>query len=179
VLAGAGAENAGVRSDQHLALIGSRNWEPDSAREAENQYNLGVGEATLWLTDPAILRTASAGDPLDVRARVGAGHLILVLPDGVSTRVDLAVAAGEVTYPDGTTAQFDGQNGSRQQRVNVGPAGPPRMIVDVQVGAGQLELQTATGNAVTTTPSPSAVKPAPTATASPRSAVTASPTASN
>jgi hypothetical protein len=87
------------------------------------------------------------------------------------------VAAGEVMYPDGTTDQFD-QSGSQQRRVSIGPAGLPRMIIDIQVGAGQLEIQTPSGTAVTTTPSPSAAKPSPTAKPSP-SAVTASPTASN
>lgn len=159
-LAGAAADNAGVRSGQHLTLVGQQTWEPHNTDAAEGQYNLGLGEATLWLTDPAILSTATPADPLDVRVRVGAGHLTVVVPDGTTTRIDLEVGAGDVSYPDGSTYRFDGDNGSfndnERQRLTTGPAGSPRMIVDIQQGAGQLDIRTASDVSVTTIPSPSA-----------------------
>ena len=166
-LAGAGAHEAGIRSGQNLAVVGSQTWRPSTADLADSQFNLGVGEATLWLTNPAILAGATPDDPLRVSARVGAGHLIVVVPDGVATRLEIQLGAGEVVHPDGNTVQVnDGRNRSRQvEDVNTGPAGRPLLIVSVQQGVGQLEIRTATQAAgLTPTPTP-ATAPAPTATA--------------
>jgi phage shock protein PspC (stress-responsive transcriptional regulator) len=181
-LVGVGAENAGVRSGQHITIIGDQTWTPHTPDAADDQFNLGVGQATLWLTDPAILSAATTADPLRVRARIGAGHLTVIVPDSVATQIDLEINAGDVSYPDGRTYSFDrdGNNydGVGRQTLNTGPAGSPRMIVDIQQGAGQMDLRTTSGVSVGTIPSPRAtgVSPAPTATA-PTASAAATPTA--
>ena len=167
VLAGAGAEGAGVRSGQHLTIVGEQNWHPGTTDAAQTQFNLGVGEATLWLTDPRILTAASTTDPLNVQVRAGAGHLTVVLPESVSSRIDLRIGAGEASYPDGSTYRFNRGNGTdEQQRLTTGPAGAARIIVDVRQGAGQLDIRTTSGVSITTVPgtvSSSAAAPTPSA----------------
>jgi len=166
-LIGTAVHDAGVRSGQHVTIIGSQTWEPRSADAAENQFNLGVGEATLWLTDPAILRSATTADPLQVAARVGAGHLTVVVPDGVATQFDLEIGAGDVSYPNGTTYHFDGRNNEVHQQLTTGQ-GAPRLTVNIRQGAGQLDLRTTSGTSITTIPSPTVTNsatPTPTATA--------------
>jgi phage shock protein PspC (stress-responsive transcriptional regulator) len=188
VLAGAGADNAGVRSGQNLTVIGDTVWRPSTPSSAESQFNLGVGEGTLWLTNPAILRDATEADPLEVNVRVGAGHLTVIVPDSVSARLDVAIAAGNLSYPDGNSYRFndsdDNYRGAEQQRVSTGPAGSPRLIVDIQQGAGEVDLRTASGTSITTIPAPSPTAspgsppatpaPAPTAT-TPAAKATATP----
>jgi phage shock protein PspC (stress-responsive transcriptional regulator) len=143
-LIGAGAHEAGVRSGQNLTLVGSREWRPGTADEASSQFNLGVGDARLWLTDPAILTSAPAGQPVRVRVRVGAGQFVLMVPRGVSTRVDVQMGAGQVIYPDGSTHRIDGgrdDDDIRHRTITSGPAGTPRIVVDVQQGAGEVEVR--------------------------------------
>ncbi len=174
-LAGVGAENAGVRSGQHIRVIGEQTWNPRTPADAEDQFNLGVGEATLWLTDPAILRTATTADPLRVQARVGVGHLTVIVPDGVTTQIDMSIGAGDVSYPDGSTYRFDqarnGMHDAHEQRLTTGPAGQPRMIVDVNQGAGPLDIRTASGMSITPIPEPSATSSAVPSPAVPSPAV--------
>jgi phage shock protein PspC (stress-responsive transcriptional regulator) len=176
-LSGAGAHNVGIRAGQNLAVVGSQDWRPSTADKAGTQYNLGVGEATLWLTDPAILADASGDHPLRVSARIGAGHLIVVVPDHTPARIEIQIGAGEVVNPDGSSTQVNGNrsSGNQVQNLTVGPAGRPLMIVQVQQGVGQLEIKTASQAASTATTSPTtspSVSPStkattrPTATAS-------------
>ena len=155
VLIGAGVDNAGVRSNQNLTLIGDRTWEPSTPSAAEKQYNLGVGQGTLWLTNPAILNGATTSDPLQVRVRLGAGHLTVIVPDGVTTRFVLEMGGGDVSYPDGSTFRFRDSNNSTDQQFLTGPPGLPRMIIDARQGAGQMDIRTSSGTSVTTIPGPS------------------------
>jgi phage shock protein PspC (stress-responsive transcriptional regulator)/uncharacterized membrane protein len=172
--AGVGADHAGVRSGQHNTLVGQQEWFPSTPAEAERQFNLLVGEGTLDLRDPAILKSASPASPLLVRVRVGAGHLSVVLPEDTSSSVDLTLAAGQVVYPDGSTKDFNNsrsggpRRGDDSQMLKVGPAGSPTLIVDVEQGAGQLEIRTSSENDVPTpSPTPSvtgSASPSPTPT---------------
>jgi phage shock protein PspC (stress-responsive transcriptional regulator) len=170
VLSYSAADDAGVRTGQNVAVAGTQEWRPATLDAAEQQFNLGVGEATLWLTDPGITTAASRGNPVDVSARIGAGHLVVVLPDDVPAQVRVSMGAGEIVNPDGTTREVKGQHSGAVENVATGPAGAPVLVVDVQQGVGQLELKressmttpTPTGSA---TPRPSlTVTPSPTAT---------------
>jgi phage shock protein PspC (stress-responsive transcriptional regulator) len=169
-LAGSGADSAGIRSGQNVVVVGTQDWRPSTADRAGTQFNLGVGEATVWLTNPAILSQASAANPLRISARVGAGHLTVVVPDAVPVRIEVQMGAGEVVNPDGSTKQVNGNrgNGNQVENLTTGPAGRPLMIVQVQQGVGQLELKTANQAAsITVTPSATTtVTAAPTPTAS-------------
>jgi hypothetical protein len=158
-LTGAGVHDAGVRSGQHLAVVGSTDWRPSSAEDASKQFNLGLGDARLSLTDPAIVTTGSAEQPVRVRVRVGAGQLVVVVPDNVSTRLDVQIGAGELIYPDGSVHKInngrDFDNNDRRARdfdnrrsITTGGSGTPRIVVDIQQGAGQIEIRTASGVAV-------------------------------
>lgn len=148
-LAGAGAENAGVGSGQNLTAVGERTWRPATVEAAQRQFNLGVGSATLDLTDPAILTGPGS---VGVRARLGVGELTIVVPDDVPTRVSLRLSAGEVQRPDGTTVEVRPNEDDQRQSYTTGPAGAPKLVLDVQQGVGQLRITTASGLTRTVTP---------------------------
>jgi len=165
-LAGAGAHNVGVHSGQNVSVVGSRDWHPSTADRSGTEFNLGVGEASLWLTDPAILTNATLAKPLRVAARVGAGHLTVIVPDGVATRLEIQLGAGEITDPNGTTTQVEGKRnrGAQVENLSTGPSTRPRLIVEIQQGVGRLEIKTASQSLGPATATPAS--PTPTATGS-------------
>jgi phage shock protein PspC (stress-responsive transcriptional regulator) len=174
-LIGVATDNAGIRSGQTLTVIGSRTWQPHTAKVAGSQFNLGVGDATVRLTDPAILAGATATTPLHVSIRLGAGQMLLILPQNVSARVDAKLGTGELIRPDGSTQQIRGASHDASPVVT-GPAAAPRIVVDAQQGVGQLEIRTSaplsvTPAAPTNPPAPTATK-APLPSAAPKPAVT-------
>jgi phage shock protein PspC (stress-responsive transcriptional regulator) len=141
-LIGAGAQHAGVDSGQNLTAVGDRTWQPTTVAAAQRQFNLGVGSATLYLTDPGILPRAG-NQPVNVRARLAVGELTVVLPDDVSSQVNLRLSAGEVVRPDGVRVEVRPNDGNHRQSYTTGPAGAPDLVLDVQQGAGQLRITTA------------------------------------
>ncbi len=144
VLIGSTVHGAGVGSGQHNAAIGQFNWQPASRVQAERQYNLGLGQAELRLTDARILPGATTADPVRVTVRVGAGELILTTPQNVPTEVRVEMGAGQL-LDAGDTIKFDPGHRSGQHLVTkeVGPAGLPVLIVDVKQGAGEVQLKAA------------------------------------
>ncbi|MCE0536734.1 PspC domain-containing protein [Kineosporia rhizophila] len=136
---GAAAQHAGVKTNQHLSVAGETNWAPQTRDAAETQYTLGFGEARLNLTSASMLSGATATDPLEVDANLGVGHLILTIPASVPVEVDVQMGAGEVVEPDGSSYDV-GNNQDRQSRVLTYGSGDPVLKIDVQQGAGQLEI---------------------------------------
>ncbi len=117
--------------------VGERSWVPQSAQQA-GTYRLGVGEAVLDL------RTLEPGSVTALRARVGAGLLIVLVPDDLRLRVrpDIGVGSLVTTGPEGRTSQdtepFDDV---RYPDVVLGPAGGSELVLDAEVGLGELEVR--------------------------------------
>ena len=111
--------------------IGERTWvvQPTAARQG---YRLGAGEATLDLTGLEV-----SGRHLVVEAHVGAGHLVLLLPDDVPVRVHAEVHLGEIRDGDRTYGDVD----HVERTDDYGPPGDPRVEIEATVGAGQLEVR--------------------------------------
>ncbi|MCW2778472.1 MAG: phage shock protein PspC, partial [Frankiales bacterium] len=105
---------------------GTRTWVP--AAEPRTHYRLGAGEATLDL------RGLEPGELGRVQVQVGAGHLVVLLPDALPARVDTHVDAGDVVQrrPDGTL--------SHTVDATTDAAGRPT-VLDLSVRAGRIEVR--------------------------------------
>jgi hypothetical protein len=174
---------ADLRSGNRISVVGDRDWQPGTARDADLDYNLGLGDATLSLTDPRILTTRDGTGAIESLAQVGAGTLTIVLPEGTPAEVRAELAGGQLIRPDGSRIRFDGDgNDQAAEIVHTGPAGAPQLVVEARVGFGEIVVRTESPTGVlspTTPPTPSAqptpLTPAPTS-AAPSTAPTTVPT---
>jgi phage shock protein PspC (stress-responsive transcriptional regulator) len=179
-IAGAAA-TSGIRVNDHVSVLGDRDWHPTTAVQAEREYNLGVGDATLWLTDPRIVSTKTGIRPIEPLAQVGAGTLTVVVPDGVASRVTVEIGGGVLERPDGSTRRFNDDGGDDQpETLYVGPSGAPVFSVTARMGFGEVVVRTASATRTASpavTPSASATTPAPAVSAAPSvPAATVAPT---
>jgi phage shock protein PspC (stress-responsive transcriptional regulator) len=117
------------------AGIGERRVRPAGPGRLRPTYELAVGELTVDLAElPAGARRA------DVAARVGIGHLVVLVPPGAGVVADGRVGAGEVVLfgrvQDGTTVRH---------RAVRPPAteGAGRLHLHVSAGVGQVEVRDA------------------------------------
>lgn len=111
--------------------VGNRVWVADGTT-SQQDHRLGLGEATLDLTG------VPAGRHVSVDARVGVGHLVVIVPQGVPVRVHAKVATGEIAGP-GFDQNANGQAVDRT--ASFGPPGDPQVIVEANVGIGQVEVR--------------------------------------
>lgn len=111
---------------------GNRTW---VAGESAT-HRLGIGEATLDLRSTTGPTTEEA-----VHARVGVGHLVVLVPDGVPVELHAHARLGEVRVvtPDGTYQSESGSDVDR--RIQLGPAAARTVRVDAEVGIGQVEVR--------------------------------------
>jgi phage shock protein PspC (stress-responsive transcriptional regulator) len=106
---------------------GDRTWDPvASVRPA---YRLGVGDATLDLTNVA-------GDRVDTKASVGIGHLRVVVPHDATVDVDAHAGLGEVRVLGRTADGTDAERSVQEAGSELGP----KITLDVRVGVGQVEV---------------------------------------
>ena len=110
--------------------LGERTW-----RAADGgDYSLGAGQATLDLRGLRGLESAQ------VEASVGFGQLTVLVPTGMSVRVDSSVGLGEISADD---ADLDGDRGGggREEQFVVGSADDVTVELDLEVGMGQIEVR--------------------------------------
>jgi hypothetical protein len=125
-----------------VTWAGDRTWTPGPVT-ARTQYNLGVGEGTLDLSQ-ASATGATAVNPAEIDVRVGVGALRVVVPSGVNVRIIADAGNDEVrnvaalpTTPssagtppgDDTEADLDVTSGSN-----------PTLLVRAELGVGQLTI---------------------------------------
>jgi len=108
------------------ASAGERTWVVTGPTDT---YRLGAGEAVLDLSQ------LSTTTDLDVRARLGAGQLEVVLPPGLRVEVHGEVGIGVIDLP-GEDDAADG--GDLELDRAYGPVGGPVVRVDTRVGLGNL-----------------------------------------
>lgn len=120
------ALSASATLDPPLTLdSGRRSW----VGAGTGSYELGAGEATLDL------RAVPTGT--DVVARVGLGHLVVLLPRDVPARVVYDVRAGQVDLPGGRSL-----SGERiDDDLRLGPPGDPAVTVHARLAVGELEVR--------------------------------------
>jgi len=115
---------------------GERTWVPTSAT-APPTYRLGAGEAVLDL------REVEPPFNSPIRAGVGLGQLVVLVPDDLRVQVTTDVGLGEVIE---RTADLDGRLLGQRQRAEdgvfvVGPRTGPVLELDLEVGMGQIEVR--------------------------------------
>jgi phage shock protein PspC (stress-responsive transcriptional regulator) len=112
--------------------LGERRWVVADAGN-DPTFALGIGEATLDLTS-----LPADGSPIVVHSKVSLGHLIIVVPDDVPIRVHAVLKIGDLT-------EFGTSLVSSEHRIertrSYGPVGDPRVLVEANVGTGQIEVR--------------------------------------
>lgn len=121
------------------AGVGERTWVPGPGEE-RTSFRLAAGEAELDLRrlDPGAL----AGRPLS--AAVGAGEIVVLVPEDLRVQVDADVRLGDIVVvePDGDRRSYTDGSGERvQEQFVVGAAGDPTVELDLEVAAGQIEVR--------------------------------------
>ena len=128
-----------VPKADHTQLVGEGTWRPVTAAEASGGFALGIGHATLDLSDLA-QTSLSVADPITVKATVGIGQLTVKVPEGISVLVRTSAGAGSLPQPQAVTVTTNSQNvhdGSQfagnDDHGNLGGASIKRTVT---VGAG-------------------------------------------
>lgn len=121
------------------AGAGQQTWRPAEGAAAQS-YRLGAGEATLDLG----ALTPEGADEQPISASLSLGELVVVVPSGVTVRVDAKVGAGEIATRAGAVqgpkTTLEG-GGNLQESVLVG-SGTPDAVVTADVGLGEVVVVT-------------------------------------
>ncbi len=128
--------------------VGNRTWTPVPAT-GTTAFELGAGEATLDLgrlaaTTPTPAPSATTTTPTTTAQRVtvemGAGDLTILVPPGLDVRVDASVGFGDITHRGGVGGNTDTSGTDRSTSTLIG-AEPVQVVVDAQLGLGQITIQ--------------------------------------
>jgi len=114
--------------------VGARTERPVSIASIQDEYRLGVGELTLDLTHVRDLEPS--GSPRPVHARVGVGHLLVIVPGGAAVRVSASAGLGQVQIFDAQGSGFD-----VQRSVSSPETGTAVLDLSLSVGLGQVEVR--------------------------------------
>lgn len=114
--------------------LGERTW-----RAADGgDYSLGAGQATLDL------RGLRGAESARVEASLGFGQLVVLVPTGMSVRIDSSVGLGEITAQD-ADLDTSARGGGREEQFVVGSADDVTVELDLEVGMGQIEVRRVRG----------------------------------
>jgi phage shock protein PspC (stress-responsive transcriptional regulator) len=122
--------------------VGERSWSPESIAEVADHYQLSAGEGTLDLTGIPF----EEGDRLEIQGSIGFGHLVIEVPDGVTVDIEAKAAAGDITL---LGKQSSGVGISHQRSVD--GTGPGQIVLDLQVGFGEIDVTSGAPSGATTT----------------------------
>jgi phage shock protein PspC (stress-responsive transcriptional regulator) len=113
------------------AGVGERRWSLAGGAPTQS-FELGAGEAILDLHG-----ADTSGRVLEVDARVGLGHLLVLVPEGMTVRLDARVGLGEIDLGRGG----DPTEGSRVSEDVVLGTGDVEVELDLSVGTGMVEVR--------------------------------------
>ncbi|MGW3242859.1 PspC domain-containing protein [Streptomyces sp. NPDC001070] len=115
-----------------------RTWAPTTVAAVQDSYELGTGRATLDLSG---LRPG--GRTVSTRAQVGAGQLVIRIPEDVSLRMHVQIGLGDVQLPGEREKDVDVQP-RVNQKVTLDPADGKKsrgtLELDVEMGVGQVRV---------------------------------------
>jgi phage shock protein PspC (stress-responsive transcriptional regulator) len=117
--------------------VGDAAWAPTSVTTGAN-YHLGVGDGVLNLTGMPTGGLGTATIAPTIAASVGMGDLKVLVPPGLTVKVVGHVSLGEILLPTDTAS--NGQGGSDISRTIVLGQGPTEVVVNADVGIGQLTV---------------------------------------
>ena len=112
--------------------VGERTWTPRATAELESPYELSMGDGTLDLTELG----TGAEQEVAIRASVGIGHLLVVVPEDAAVEVRAETSAGDVTIFGRSDS---GVGVSTTRRVGSDDA-DVTYVLDLEVGLGQVEI---------------------------------------
>ena len=104
--------------------VGDRTESPAAIADVPSGYELGIGKLTVDLS------RLPAGQPVQVKARVGVGRLEIDVPRNAKVALTTHVKAGDI---DAFGIHDDGRNAQVKTGSGV-------MRIDAQVGAGHIEV---------------------------------------
>lgn len=110
--------------------VGRHTEQPAAAAAIPEHYRLAVGELELDLRDLSVPEGETT-----VRATVGIGHVVVEVPEGVALDVTARARAGDVVL-FGTH-----ESGLRVERRHSEGSGPRRLVLDLRVGVGDVEVR--------------------------------------
>ena len=113
--------------------IGSHDYRPTTPAQVRSTYRTAVGTMTVDLR-----QVDFPGHPTSVTASVGIGRLLVEVPPGVSVSLSAHSGMGNVVYGPGGQSAFVGPAGTTA--TVFGPAARPQLILDADVGIGQVQL---------------------------------------
>ncbi|MEA2704503.1 MAG: hypothetical protein QOD63_2448 [Actinomycetota bacterium] len=113
---------------------GNRLYNPATVADLRSPYRLAAGEIILDLG-----RLDLTGTTSEVDAIVAVGHLVVVVPAGAEVEFDGRVNAGNLVL----FGRDWGGTAVRQDVVVPGREGGGRLVLDAQVGVGELEVRRA------------------------------------
>ncbi len=112
-------------------VIGERSFVVSSVAEVQPNYDVGIGDLYLDLSDLRIERS------MELSAEVGAGRLVVDLPQGVPVQVEGTVGIGELRMPD---ERFSGLGLNHTFETSDFDESPARITIVADVGVGELEV---------------------------------------
>lgn len=114
--------------------VGEREERPATVAELRQEYQLGIGQLTVDLTD---LSSAQLDADARTRVRVGIGQLVVIVPEGLAVQVEARATVGNVRV-------FDDEEGGFGVEREAGPGLDGRGAVlelVLSVGLGELEVR--------------------------------------
>ncbi|MFD9934932.1 PspC domain-containing protein [Streptomyces massasporeus] len=134
LLAGAAALPKDI--DTHWART---TWQPATVADVRPRYDLGTGVGTLDLSKLDV----SGKQTVTTQAEVGMGKLRVLVPEGVTVRLDAEVGIGDLQLPGDDPKDVDVQPG-RHKEITLSPAKglekSGTIDLDLHVGMGQAEV---------------------------------------
>ena len=121
--------------------VGDPGYQPTSAAEISEGYDLGVGQLTVDLTQLSDEEIAKVGV---IEASVGMGQLVIRLPFEVGATVDAEVGVGAVTggqvFGPTVVDSFE-YSGVGVDQVFVIGSPPHDLLLDLEVGMGEISIR--------------------------------------
>lgn len=118
--------------------VGERTWTPVPA-SGSSSFQLGAGDATLDLSrfDGDIQNTT----PQRISVEMGAGDLTIVVPSGADARIEANVGFGSIRHTGSGVVGVSESSGSDRSTSTVIGEEPVLVIIDAQLGLGQITIE--------------------------------------
>ncbi len=111
--------------------VGDRTERPTSLASVPGRYELSMGKLTIDLTD---LQPTAAGEQVTIKARVGLGQLVVLVPVSESPPVHAKVGVGDAQV-------FDREEGGIGVDLEVPGDQGASYRLELSVGMGQIQVQ--------------------------------------
>ncbi|GFM98894.1 hypothetical protein Sfulv_37050 [Streptomyces fulvorobeus] len=114
-------------------------WTPASVAAVEPRYELGTGVARLDLSEVLV----PAGDTAVTAVGVGVGRVVVVVPRGVTVKLDAKAGLGDIQLPALAPEDVDVGPDQRRKQTIAPPRGaePAGTVgLTLEVGVGQVEV---------------------------------------